>query len=279
MGADLGSKQIIWGNAQSIATSYPWSQRGQYAAAATTLRIPYWDWAFNATMPDIVSLPKITINTPTGSQSVSNPFYNYSFHPIPPASQFPSGDALSKYQSTVRYPDANGNSQPGKVNQQLQANAEALRDMTYQLIASQSDYAPFSNTGYTDSRGNTYNSIENMHNGIHALVGNGGHVSVPTSNNFFEADLNVDGGHSLLRFRSDFLATSCERRSSDCHVASNLSRLLRQSRSRSVRHVYHCSWDHRRRQQPAHTIPFRRSRHLLYLEHGPQHPHVRLHVP
>ncbi|MCJ1347034.1 hypothetical protein MMC31_005255, partial [Peltigera leucophlebia] len=54
----------------------------------------------------------------------------------------------------------------------------SLRILTYQLIAEQSNYAPFSNTGYTDGRGGRYNSIENMHNVVHSLVGNGGHMSI-----------------------------------------------------------------------------------------------------
>lgn len=53
----------------------------------------------------------------------------------------------------------------------------SLHVMTYQLIAGQSNYAPFSNTGYSDGRGGLYNSLENMHNAVHALIGNGGHMS------------------------------------------------------------------------------------------------------
>ena len=48
--------------------------------------------------------------------------------------------------------------------------------MTYQLLVDQSDYAPFSNTGSADGRDNQYNSLENMHDGIHVLVGQGGHM-------------------------------------------------------------------------------------------------------
>lgn len=51
-------------------------------------------------------------------------------------------------------------------------------DQTYLLIADQADYAPFSNTNTADGRGNAYNSIENMHNGIHLLVGGGGHMAI-----------------------------------------------------------------------------------------------------
>ncbi|KAL9011382.1 MAG: hypothetical protein Q9173_003766 [Seirophora scorigena] len=40
-----------------------------------------------------------------------------------------------------------------------------------------SQYGPFSNMGFSDNRGGRYNSIENMHNAIHMLVGNGGHMS------------------------------------------------------------------------------------------------------
>lgn len=109
---------------------------------------------------------------------VVNPLYNYTFHPQPSASDFPPTTSLAKFHSTVRYPDANGRSQPMKSNAQLQANARPLHDLTYQLIADQSNYAPFSNAAYTDSRGYAYNSIENMHNAIHSLVGQTGHLAI-----------------------------------------------------------------------------------------------------
>ena len=48
--------------------------------------------------------------------------------------------------------------------------------MTYQLITQEPSYAPFSNIAYSDGRGGQYNSIENMHNGIHLMVGHGGHM-------------------------------------------------------------------------------------------------------
>ncbi len=62
------------------------------------------------------------------------------------------------------------------------AKVSRLRSSTYQLIAQQSNYGAFSNTGYTDERGRLYNSLENMHNAIHGLVGNGGHMgNIPLS--------------------------------------------------------------------------------------------------
>ena len=129
-------------------------------------------------MPDPVNDPTITVHSPQGVVTIANPLYSYTFHPQPSAADFPPSDGpLAKYHSTVRYPDINGQSQPALANLQLQANAQFLHDSTYQLIADQPDYAPFSNTGFTDSRGASYNSLENMHNAIHSLVGNGGHMS------------------------------------------------------------------------------------------------------
>lgn len=61
-------------------------------------------------------------------------------------------------------------------------NEYSFHSSIYQLITQQSNYAVFSNTGSSDGRGNRYNSIENMHNAIHLLVGNGGHMAdVPYS--------------------------------------------------------------------------------------------------
>jgi len=131
-------------------------------------------------MPTKFLMKTTKINTPKGRQSVQNPFYNYTFHPHPSAADFPPGDGISQFLSTVRYPNSqspNAQSQNDLVNKQLQANQQSLHDLTYQLLTSQPKYAPFSNTGYTDANGNTYNSLENMHNIVHSLVGNGGHMS------------------------------------------------------------------------------------------------------
>ena len=88
-------QQIIWKNAQHIARSYPFSQRSKYQEAARTLRIPYWDWAINPAMPDLTNTPSITINSPRGLCNVSNPLYDYTFHPQPSAADFPPRDIVS----------------------------------------------------------------------------------------------------------------------------------------------------------------------------------------
>ncbi|KAL8742761.1 MAG: hypothetical protein Q9190_004809 [Brigantiaea leucoxantha] len=82
-------EQILWNNAQQIATAYPTALREEYQQAANTLRLPYWDWSINPTMPAEVSQPMITVNGPFGSRNIVNPLYNYTFNPLPSSSDFP----------------------------------------------------------------------------------------------------------------------------------------------------------------------------------------------
>ena len=87
-------QQLLWTNAQQIAATYPAAQRSTYQTAAPPFRVPYWDWAINSTMPDPVNDPMITITTPQGTLSITNPLYNYTFHPHPSAADFPPTDTV-----------------------------------------------------------------------------------------------------------------------------------------------------------------------------------------
>ena len=78
-------KRMLWDHAQEIAEQYPQEDRARYQQAATNFRVPYWDWSLNSTMPDVINSPMITINTPMGSQQISNPLYTYTFHPLTPS--------------------------------------------------------------------------------------------------------------------------------------------------------------------------------------------------
>ncbi|KAL9119272.1 MAG: hypothetical protein Q9187_004178 [Circinaria calcarea] len=194
----MASTQIVWSYAQEIAKRYPSSIRDKYQAAAEKLRVPYWDSTTSAMMPDLVNNPWIRVTTPKGLRTITNPLYNYTFSPQPSASEFPSGDELSSYHATVRSPSSSSQSQPELSNKALQMNGQGqvrqpfaigladfcrLHDGTYQLLSSEPNYAIFSNTAYNDDESYGHQSIENIHNGVHAFVGGmGGHMSaVPFS--------------------------------------------------------------------------------------------------
>jgi hypothetical protein len=93
-------QEMIWNYAQTIAESYPEAQRTTYIAAAEILRVPYWDWALDPKLPECMTAPMISINTPTGLQSITNPLYSYLFSPSS-AKGFPAGDPVSISNSWI----------------------------------------------------------------------------------------------------------------------------------------------------------------------------------
>ncbi|KAI9827269.1 MAG: hypothetical protein M1832_005407 [Thelocarpon impressellum] len=169
-------EQIIWDHAQEIALDYPEDQRQRYQAAAETLRIPYWDWATEVTVPPLLNAPNISITTPAGLQTIANPLYSYTFHPIPDATDFPPNGLGANFPSTVRYPDRQGKTQPDVVDQQLLANGPALHDRTCNILSQQPNYSPFSNHAFSSVEGPAFDSLEGIHDDVHVLVGRGAHM-------------------------------------------------------------------------------------------------------
>ncbi|KAL1969229.1 hypothetical protein VTN77DRAFT_483 [Rasamsonia byssochlamydoides] len=169
-------EQIVWNYAQDIASSYPDDTRDTYVAAATTLRVPYWDWASDPLMPDALVTPQITINTPSGQQQIDNPLYAYKFHPLPLGTDIPTDNPLANYTSTVRSPGPDGQSRMDNVQQLMTSNAAWLRSNTYQLLSTETNYTVFSNEVLTD-RGQNYNNLESIHDAVHALTGDGGDMT------------------------------------------------------------------------------------------------------
>ncbi|KAL8651556.1 MAG: hypothetical protein Q9210_003187 [Variospora velana] len=143
-------------------------------------------------MPPEVNAPTIYINGPTGILNAINPLYNYTFHPQPSDADFPPSVGshwwllmcdyeLEWWNASIIVPQYSAVPKccgPEPTGSCKHATASKWRS----LITQQSQYGPFSNMGFSDERGGHYNSIENMHNGIHMLVGNGGHMgNIPYS--------------------------------------------------------------------------------------------------
>jgi tyrosinase len=63
---------------------------------------------------------------------------------------------------------------------QLRNNRLTLRDRTYNLLTQATDYAAFSNDGFQGAEQDpaNYDSLESIHNQIHGLTGNNGHMGV-----------------------------------------------------------------------------------------------------
>ena len=70
--------------AKTIANKYPSSTRATMKAAAASLRLPYWDWAAHPAagqpvLPPTITTSTITVNGPSGQQTIQNPLYRHVF--------------------------------------------------------------------------------------------------------------------------------------------------------------------------------------------------------
>lgn len=81
-------EQTLQGLMAEIVDEWPDSpERDNYTQAATTFRLPFWDWAVLAadgetTVPDFFITPTIDVTLPNGTETVDNPLYSYKYHPL-----------------------------------------------------------------------------------------------------------------------------------------------------------------------------------------------------
>ncbi|KAL6244485.1 hypothetical protein RBB50_008727 [Rhinocladiella similis] len=189
-------EQIVWTYAQDIAGIFPEGQRDQYQQAAFNLRFPYWDWALYPALPDVVSQPQITVNTPEGWQTIDNPLFSYKFQSNAAGNGFPSAHPLANLESTVRWYDtATQQSNQNAATATLRAQAPGILSLTYQLFTTISDYTLFSCNNPGGKPG-ILNNIEAIHNNIHNSIGGFGHMNFPETAGFdpvfFLHHANVD---------------------------------------------------------------------------------------
>ncbi|TVY93845.1 Tyrosinase [Lachnellula willkommii] len=179
-------EQVMYNLVQEIALMWPaGSVQDQYVGAAKNFRIPFWDWAAvpsdGGVLPDIVQdSPSMSVDGPAGTQMIANPLFTYQFKPVDPKAFIYTPFNEETY--VLRYPNnntASAFSQNDLVARQLDNNAATFRSRLYNLFGAYHNYSTFSNTGwYPDNTDGDYDSIEGIHDQIHALVGSGGHMSV-----------------------------------------------------------------------------------------------------
>jgi len=176
-------EQVIWNNAEAIVKTVTGSaaRKQQWNDALQVLRIPYWDWATNnGRLPSVLQSPTWVFRSlPNGQVNVrgANPLFQATLKSgtYNDRNLFPSAPFYT-WPNTLRYPTStapNAQSQNSRVDSQLQANGASLRQRVYQLLTNNHAWNTFSNkAGGTNS-----DSLEAIHDVIHGLTGNGGHMS------------------------------------------------------------------------------------------------------
>lgn len=120
----------------------------------------------------------IVVYLPNGSQTIPNPLYQYKFDHSD-LSSFPDAP-FDIWEETKRYPStttAAASSQDKLVGQQITQSQDSYAQRFMNLLQAYPRFANFSNSAWTpESPG--YDSLESLHNQIHGLIGNGGHMSI-----------------------------------------------------------------------------------------------------
>lgn len=195
-------EQVIYDTVQQIAATQ-FNGNTEYAQAAATFRIPYWDWAAPApigkpVVPDPISgSPWIQISKPTGNEVISNPLFQYHFRtldqnqiPDPPvcaSSQADCGEPMlidkqfNRWNYTLRYPDSQGpnaQSQNKLVVLAIQQAQSSYSQRFVNLLENYQEYKNFSNKAWYPNSVGSYDSLESLHDQVHGVFGtNGGHMA------------------------------------------------------------------------------------------------------
>lgn len=183
--------------AVALANTYPSATKARYVNAANALRFPYFDWAAvppsgGPALPTVLTDSSVTIQGPSGQQTIRNPLYGYVFRNNQQSGLVYS--TLNTYQKTLRYPKSNApnaeNNSPAAVAA-FNGARQSLQDQIYQLFTQCDNFLYFSNDDAGDSSGRCANSLEAIHNTVHnnagGLGGNGvsgGHMTYLSTASF-----------------------------------------------------------------------------------------------
>ncbi|TGJ86262.1 hypothetical protein E0Z10_g2493 [Xylaria hypoxylon] len=89
-------EQVLGEEVQRLALEYTNDDASAYREASQKLRLPYWDWASDPTLPSSSIQENITVNGPNGEIVLHNPLYNYRWQTYPlNATQFPGQGVAS----------------------------------------------------------------------------------------------------------------------------------------------------------------------------------------
>ncbi|KAF2259452.1 Di-copper centre-containing protein, partial [Lojkania enalia] len=171
-------EEILYLNARQAVSEFPnGALKDRYSAALATFRMPYWDWAAippegEGVYPWSVQREKVDVVTPNGTETIANPLFEYTFHPLVPSDM--GGHEWSVFPTTLRNPSSkqeNASSQNDLVSHQLDSMRPNIQSRVYNVLALQKDYHNVSNDMVSGD------SLESTHDTIHNYCGVGGHLS------------------------------------------------------------------------------------------------------
>jgi tyrosinase len=125
-------EQILARHVRKAAKQYPVETIDAYTAAAQSFRIPYWDWAQDASLPPAVVEPTVNFDGPAGpAATMRNPLYSFQF-PNFPFRGGGFGGSLAQFSETKRCTTVSGAvagvSDEGRANSVMIGDGGQLQD-------------------------------------------------------------------------------------------------------------------------------------------------------
>ncbi|EPS45575.1 hypothetical protein H072_468 [Dactylellina haptotyla CBS 200.50] len=173
-------EQFVCKHAADVVASFSDSdpRKPAFTDALQGLRIPYWDWAMDASLPyEVVGLKRIAVadpKVPNGKQMIDNPMYTYKFQGQ--NTDFPDAP-YNEMRQTYRYPrQVNGSyeSQPDPLNQALRAEGGNLKTRIYRLLTAYKDFELVGTSSSPRDNNEFLESFEGVHDTIHGITGTSG---------------------------------------------------------------------------------------------------------
>lgn len=164
---------------------FPSSQQGRLRQVASTLRMPFFDYARDPgnapAVPTLIRDQTVTVNKPQGSVRIANPLYSYSWGNSLPSEM--GGGPWNSFPVTLRRPVANPTrSNNNEFNARIGSARLSIRDRIYAIFSSKPNWGAASTSAIgvrTDLSGGGVDSIESIHDLIHSITGgeSGGHMA------------------------------------------------------------------------------------------------------
>ncbi|KAM7207522.1 Di-copper centre-containing protein [Naviculisporaceae sp. PSN 640] len=159
-------EQVLVSHAVNISNQYHPDDAPAYKKASQTLRLPFWDWAADPTIPEVMGKPGVTVNAPAGPTTIPNPLYSYRFqNPIPSG----WGGNLSRYHETIRCLGDDGSvNNITLANANMKAEGPGLKSSVYDAFIRSTSFEDMACSGCGGP------NFEDPHNSVHISAGCGG---------------------------------------------------------------------------------------------------------
>ncbi|KAJ2985605.1 hypothetical protein NUW58_g5439 [Xylaria curta] len=143
-------EQTLGDEVQALALGYTDENASVYREAAQKLRLPYWDWASDSSLPHSSKQEYITVNGPNGEVLLHNPLYNYRWQ------TYPLNETL--------FPGQNNTGPVTTRDKDSKDVASFVKDGVYRTFSSAKTYDEMASMSVPGS------SFEAPHNAIHGSI-------------------------------------------------------------------------------------------------------------